>query len=444
MSEQIIDQNRIVEGDHKSRSRPEEQSEHLTLARLERLRWFAVFGQFSTVSIVALAGIDLPLRLLYTLIASTAFSNLVFPRLRVAFSRNPQPLLAGTLILDTLLLTTMLYYTGGAHNPFTSFYLLHLMIAALALDMKLAWLMMGLCALCFSLLFLSPYSLDMPHNHLSQITLSLHLEGMLVAFILTGLCVNYFITNLRRALHKREAELDAMHMRAGQSERLAALATLAAGVAHELATPLGTIAVISKDLERSAGRQSLNRTLNEDARLIRDEVKRCSEILGRLNRDSTCGVGDASEWLTVNQIVIDLSRHIAPIHRQCLEIDNRACEEFVLAPKDPLVQALVTLIKNAYEAGGPYGRIRLRINTRSEKLCFEVRDDGPGIDSELTGRLGEPFFTTKEPGQGMGLGLFLVRTLAAQLGGALDIVSAPGSGSRFTLSIPSPSVQSSD
>lgn len=413
----------------------EDESGQITLSKLERLRWLAVIGQSATVLIASFAGIDLPIRLLLTLIGLTALSNFSLRYFRTLQTRWPQALLAGIIGVDTVLLTIMLYWTGGAHNPFTSFYLLHLAIGAVTLDALLAWLTTGLCTVCFAILFASPHPLSMPHHHSSQMTMSLHLQGMLVAFILSGCCISYFITRLRRELHRREAELAQSRTRAARTARLASLATLAAGVAHELATPLGTIAVISKDLEHAAMQMRGSNDLTEDAKLIRSEVQRCRDILGKLNRDSTGGLGDAPEAVRISAILEQLRDRVWVGQGNQLDIDNQVGDLVLFVPKEPIIQALVTLTNNALEASRPGTAVRMLITHLETDIRFEIRDQGPGMSSQIMAHIGEPFFTTKEPGRGMGLGLFLVRTLAEELGGALEVSSVPGAGSTFALTL---------
>jgi two-component system sensor histidine kinase RegB len=105
-------------------------------------------------------------------------------------------------------------------------------------------------------------------------------------------------------------------------------------------------------------------------------------------------------------------------------------------PRVPLIQALGALVKNAFDASGAEGVVALGVAAEGDRLLCEIEDRGAGMDSPTLARAGEPFFTTKEPGHGMGLGIFLSRALAERLGGKLELVSVPGSGTRVRFEIP--------
>ena len=160
-----------------------EESQEITLAQLVSLRWLAILGQTATIGIVVAAGVNLALIPLTILILAMSVSNiLVSPSDQHRGSKE----LTAIIIFDVVLLTGVLYWSGGAHNPFTSFYLLQAVIAALTLETVLAWIVTVLCICGFSLLFLSPHILLMPHARFGEITFNLHLQGMFVAFALTG------------------------------------------------------------------------------------------------------------------------------------------------------------------------------------------------------------------------------------------------------------------
>jgi len=402
----------------------------VTLSQLIRLRWLAILGQASAVVICTLAGITLPLKALIVFIVLAAISNFFLAVDGLPERARGERRLALAIVMDVILVTAMLYWSGGVHNPFTSFYLLQLVIGALTLETATAWAITGLCVVGFSLLFLSPHPLFMPHTQFGQITFNFHMEGMFVAFILTGAFITYFVTKLRRALRHSEEQLARSRELAQRAERLASLATLAAGVAHELATPLSTISVLSHnwnvvspaDVSRYAA----------DGRVIAEQVERCQMILGKLNRSSTDGIGETPQLIGLSKLLNCVLQSLPARQRERLLMDNGTREIELFVPKDSVTQAIATLIKNACEAEGSEGPVRLSVRQEAGKLLFRVKDSGAGMPPEILSHLGEPFFTTKAPGKGMGLGLFLVRILAERLGGSLDIASSQGQGSEFT------------
>jgi len=408
-------------------------SQEITFTQLIRLRWLAIFGQAAAVATAAIAGIDLPLGLLFTFIALMAVSNLLVDSSKWSDQARGTSQLALVIVSDVILLTAILYWSGGVHNPFTSFYLLQLVVAALTLDSRLAWGITALCVSGFSVLFLSPHPLLMPHTQVGQISFNLHMQGMFIAFGLTGAFVTYFVTKLRRALKSSEEELVRSRDQAQHAERLASLATLAAGVAHELATPLATISVISQELESGAP-ESISR-FSADSRLIRSQVERCQAILSKLNGASTDGIGETPQQIGLGQLLADMINSLPPEQSGRLRLDNGVGELMLFVPKESVIQAIATLIKNACEAESSGAPVTLCVATQDKSICFTVCDRGSGISPEIISRLGEPFFTTKDPGRGMGLGLFLVRTLAERLGGSLEVESPPQGGSQFTFRV---------
>ena len=255
----------------------------------------------------------------------------------------------------------------------------------------------------------------------------------------------YFIGRVLLALRTREEELANMRERAAQNERLASLTTLAAGAAHELGTPLGTIAVIAKELEREAnlvGPESPPTpglsTLAEDAALIRQQVDRCRQILERMRGDvagrssdepGRCSVDDVVEAVR-GQLRVDAYERLAVIRPRPLPE--------IAAPLRAVQQAVQFLVNNAFDASPPDAPVELEVDATEERAVrITVRDRGTGMDEETLRRATEPFFTTKDPGRGMGLGLFLVRLVAERNGGRLRLDSTAGRGTTAVLELPS-------
>jgi two-component system sensor histidine kinase RegB len=257
-----------------------------------------------------------------------------------------------------------------------------------------------------------------------------HLQGMLVAFALTSAAIAYFVVRVNELLRESERELARTRLLAAQNERFAALTTLAAGVAHELGSPLGTIAVASGELARAAREPGNADAVAEDARLIREEVARCRRILDRMNRDSTGGAEEEPQPTNGEEIVAQVSAQLRPAETARLKITDQTTGVRWRLPRALLAQSVANLVRNGCEASPAVAPVELRLQAEAGLLVIEVRDGGSGIASEDFSRLGEPFFTTKPPGQGMGLGLFLVRLFAQRVNGALEFESEPG---RFTI-----------
>jgi two-component system sensor histidine kinase RegB len=245
---------------------------------------------------------------------------------------------------------------------------------------------------------------------------------------------------VRRALAAREEELDASRSLAARQERLASLATLAAGAAHELATPLSTIAVVAKDLERAVIAAGAPADAADDVRLMREEVERCRRILARMRIDAGDPAGERFARVSVRELVDDcLDDCSTELDRAVsVTLDETTAAATTALPRHAFGQALRGLVDNARQASPPGAPVTLRVAAVDEnrRLVFEIADRGPGISAELLARVGEPFFTIKPAGQGMGLGIFLARAIVERLGGELSIRSAPGAGTTATLWLP--------
>ncbi len=418
-----------------------------TLSWLLRLRWTAVGGQAIVIFVVSwVLKIALPLHALIAILLTTMMSNGLLYDVSLRTRRGRQWLIAAVLSFDIVALTTMLYLTGGIHNPFTSFYFVHIALGAMILPTSYLWALATLCGagfgfLCFFHLPLENFFIQPGVAITGRLAFALHTKGMIVATLLTIAWIAYFAARMQKILKAREHELAEMQLQAARSEQFASLATLAAGVAHELGSPLGTIAVASRELERTLelGNPACETRngLLEDAQLIRTEVNRCRAILERLSARSTGGIGDPVERMTPQQLADEVRSSVGPACAARLRIHSALGGE-VLLPREAVIQALGVLIQNACDADTSGHPVTLEITEREEQLFFEVRDIGPGLTPAAQRRASEPFFTTKAPGQGMGLGLFLVRTLASRLGGKLTLALHPGGGTLATLVLPLP------
>lgn len=414
--------------------------QRINLSWLIKLRWGALMGQTLAVAAAWLAfGVSLPLASVLTVLAATAVSNVLLTTWMRRVTGVPQALLGVVITLDILLLTVLLYYTGGATNPFNFLYLIHIALAAVTLEV----LWMGILAALASACFASLFWWQVPLTLVGAVELPprLHALGMFVAFALAAAFIVYFVHRVTAELAQKEAELRRARDLSERNQRLTSLATLAAGAAHELATPLATIAVISKELERQlVGEGSTSAA--EDAYLIRQEVERCRSVLTHMAADAGADQGEPLASVPVAVLIQRALQELPNAHRVRTHVMPSAAEAMVFVPMRSLAQALRAVVKNALEASqacageGQVPPVTLRA-TAGEGMCvLTVLDAGHGMPAEILARISEPFFTTKGPGHGMGLGLFLTRTLLERLGGSMEVRSTLQRGTTATLCLP--------
>jgi two-component system sensor histidine kinase RegB len=398
------------------------QEPRIVLVWIKRLRWLAVVGQLAAVFFAAeVMGLRLPLVPIGGVILLTLVTNLIL----VAAMRHSSPaatFVPGILLLDVGLLTALLYFTGGSRNPFSILYLVHVAMAVVVLGSGWTWGVVASAAFCYGLLvrWHWPMELDLRAERV----------GSWVALVLVAVLIAYFIDRIRRSLRHRERELERAREHAQRNEQLAALTTLAAGAAHELGTPLATIAVVAKELERQAPGE-----ITDDAILIRQQVERCRTILDRMRADLGDNLTHRGNPMALAQVLRGVQEGFTEEQRRRLQIHCALPTDFVITPARAIEQAVTVLIRNSFDATESSQPIQLSIFKRESKLIFEVEDRGQGMDNQTLRRAGQPFFTTKSPGKGMGLGLFLVRLTAERYGGSLTLHSEPERGTQSVLAV---------
>jgi two-component system sensor histidine kinase RegB len=410
----------------------------LSLPWLTRLRWGGVAAQLMTVAVGHWTlGVNVPAGPILAMIGVSVLTNVALVRwLRSGGAAGPA-LCGGVLALDTLILTGLLHASGGPFNPFSVLYLVSIMLAAVVLGAGWTWSLAGLSVACYVSLFLLPAHAAVAHVH-GEGALSLHLWGMLVAFVVAALLTAYFVVRLSAAIERRDAEIAAMREQATRTERLAALTTLAAGAAHELATPLGTIAIAATELERALARQDAGgaAALRDDARLIRSEVERCRRILDQMASDAGETAGEAPVIVPLDGLVSDVLDALPADDAARVRVEGPPLAATAALPRRAVAGAISSLVRNALDATRPPEAVRLQVEADERAVRVTVRDEGPGMTAAVLARAVEPFFSTKPPGAGMGLGLFLARALAEGLGGRLTIQSTPGAGATARLDLP--------
>lgn len=406
------------------------------LAWLLRLRWILVAGQATTVLAAVFGfGAELPVGELAVLIGLGAASNGALFLWSRGKALRERTTLIGVLVLDVVLLTVMLQRAGGAANPFTVFYLVHVVLGALLLDTRWALALAAVTSLGFGSLFLG---VDPHAHHHHGGDFSAHLQGMWISYALAASLLGAFVVRVARALEERERQIAQLQRDQERMERLASLGALAAGAAHELGTPLGTISLLADELASTPAGALNPEVVREDGLTLRSEAARCRKILDKMAARSEGGAGEAPSRFSVREALEELKEELGEDRAsRLLVLDHEAIS--LQAPRQVFLQVLLNLTQNAFDAvepqGGP-GQVRLEVAHRGAELCFCVSDDGPGLAKEAIERLGDPFYTTKSPGKGMGLGLFLSATFAERMGGHLEVESEQGAGTRVRLCLP--------
>ncbi len=411
----------------------------ITLRWLLRLRWVGLAGQVATLLFASLIlHLDLPWVPLLCVITVAIATNFILYQGSAIEEAQPEWTIALVIAIDVVLLSIMLYFTGGASNPFTSFFLVLVALAAMSLGARWLAAIVALAIGCYAIIFWNGVPLRGPGGigEIGCPGFGLHLQGMAVAFFLTSACIAYFVRKMHSSLQLRDAALTEMENKAARSDQFSALAAIAAGVAHELGSPLGTIAVASHELELALSKSSTSEGTLADAQLIRSEVERCRTILDRLDRRSTAGTGEAPEPCSIRMIIADLQKALPDQLCSRLIVRNLTRSQQFHLPRSPLVQSLLVLLQNASEADPSGEAIELEVSHSGNHLRLAVHDRGTGMSESTQKHAGEPFYTTKPPRQGMGLGLFLVRTLAMQLGGELSHRARSGGGTTAELQLP--------
>lgn len=456
--------------DHRPTS--QDSSLQVSAPELVRLRWVAVIGQLVTVAGVRyFLDIQIPMLPLSVLIAATALSNVVFvawvssrrkfrqlelekhrhehrhehreSELSLAREGQQEWTMAMILTLDLILLTAMLYFTGGITNPFSVFYLVNLGLASFVVTRGLAWCLFGVAAIGYaSLMF---FHVEIPGVGLKAETAWSPSEfpvlgwGSFLAFLTCSSVIVHFSSRIHSELQRRESELRLADEKRARNEKLEALGTLAAGAAHELATPLSTIAVVVKELERSLAQTETSDEVRDDMSLIRREVDRCRRILDRMAGDAGQPSGEPLRICSIRQLLQNVVSGLSDLSEVHLQLHDDADAPVLRLPLEAMAQAIRGLVQNGLDASPKGLSVVVSASVEAKRVSIRIRDRGAGMPETILKRISEPFFTTKPPGAGMGLGVFLARTLIERLGGTLSFESAPLHGTVAIVELPTSS-----
>ena len=402
---------------------------HSQLRRLVALRGIAVAAQLVTLAAVwKILEINLDWQPMLLAIATLAAINLFsLLRLRKATPVS-SPELFAQLGVDVIALTVLLYYGGGSTNPFISLYLLPLVIAAATLPPRYTWGMAALTAACYSLLMV--YYIPLPHiHHNEEDAFNVHVMGMWLGFVISAMVVAYFVVQMAQAVRSRDDILARVREEILRNERIVALGTQAASAAHELGTPLATMAVVIGELQLDAVAQP---ALHDSLAILDEQVRGCKRILDKIMANAQdSGVALPQPVDTLIAEVLDewqLLRPAAHYHYRCSGVQPAP----LLIADVTLRAALMNLLNNAADASPQPIEIHARWN--SSGFTLEIRDHGKGLSDEAALKAGSAFFTTKK--EGRGLGLLLANATIERMGGTVRLYNREEGGATTELTLP--------
>ncbi|MDO9051902.1 MAG: ATP-binding protein [Methylotenera sp.] len=410
-----------------------ENPSHRNLYRLFFLRCVMIIAMLAATAALFYLHIPLPkLPIAFVVGAMLLLNLMTLLRLKKLSNISDKELLL-QLLADLAALTVLFYFTGGYSNPLVWMYLLPLTVAAVALKREYAWLLTAIAVACYSTLVF--YYVPLSHLHMHDLagqTLDIHLVGMWLGFVVSAGIIAFFITRIGQSLRDYDRMLASIREKSLESERMLALGTLATSAAHELGTPLATMAVISKELAHDLASQP--EQLQQLDIMVR-QITRCKEILSSITRDAGKGRADAGHGMALSEYLqeaIQRWRDTRPVTELVITLNENIYNPLIFTDKT-LTQALQNLLDNAADASPE--RILLDAEWDETVLKINIRDFGSGITAEVAKHLGKPFFTSKSE-KGMGLGVYLTHTTLARYQGELNLSNHADGGVLTTVTLP--------
>lgn len=402
------------------------------LWRLTLVRILVLAAQAGSVGFAYLTHLlPLPwLQLVITLLFSAVLCAVTAARLRLLLPVTEFEY-AVQLGCDLLIHSVLLYYSGGSTNPFVSYYLVPLTIAAVTLPWIYSLALSGLALVSYTFLLLRFYPLDTyPLDIYPVARENMQIYGMWMSIALAAGVITFFAARMAEELRRQEQWRAQRREEGLRDQQLLAVATEAAGAAHELGTPLATMSVLLKEMRQD----HKDAALQEDLALLQDQVKLCKQTLQQLvraaeaNRRLDVSARPVTSWLDEATHRWHLMRPETTYRAQVLGQGTPP----LIAPPPDLTQALLNLLNNAADACPD--NLQVTLEWDPENIFIRIRDHGPGVPLAIAEQIGKPFFTTK--GKGFGLGLFLSKASVTRAGGSVKLYRHEQGGTLTELCLP--------
>lgn len=334
------------------------------------------------------------------------------------------------LLLDVAFVTAVLYFTGGSTNPLVSYYLIPLVISAAVLRARHSWAIAALTLACYTALFFFYRPLELfaiPGEHAGHgATTGAHFLGMWINFAFSALLICWFVVRMATTVRSQQQAINRIREEGLRNEQIIGVASIAAGTAHELRTPLATMTLLADELAAD------HPGLADEMVLLQDQLARCDAILGELlsasadsSRRTQLGVADLLAEVSERW---SLARPEVPLK---IALEPSAAGLRVAA--DPsLHHALLNFLSNAADASPQ--DVRLEAVREGDRLLLRVEDRGPGIPPDIMDALGKRHVSGKAGG--LGLGVLLSSASVERLGGEVALSARPGGGTRLEIRLP--------
>lgn len=401
----------------------------LKLDTLVRLRWLAVAGQSTAVAVAHFGfGFPLPFGKCFLVIAASALLNLALHARFPASHRLSDRAASYLLAFDIVQLAVLLGLTGGLQNPFAMLFLAPVLISATALPPERT-LALGLLAVGSATLLVLAHR-PLPWTAGQKLDLPfLYVIGIWTAILLGTAFTGVYAWRVAEEARQLAQALAATELVLAREQHLSQLDGLAAAAAHELGTPLATIALVARELQRQLPGDG---AVADDLRLLGEQVQRCRAILAKL----TSLGEEGSDFLESMSLTHLLEEVAGPLRGADVRIEVRRAGEGpepVCRRSPGLLYGLGNLVDNAVDFAA--SRVTIEAGWTAERVRVEIRDDGLGFPPEVLLRAGEPYVTTRGQGRhrgdeprrsGLGLGLFIAKTLIERSGASLTLGNAGG------------------
>jgi two-component system sensor histidine kinase RegB len=411
------------------------RSRRLRIDTLVKLRWLALLGQL-TALVATRFGLDFPVPLtpFFLVIAASAGLNI---GLRLRFRRTdrleelPASLMLG---FDILQLSALLFLTGGVENPFSMLFLAPVMISAVSLSRRHTFFLTLLMIVAVTALTFEHH--PMPWFHGEELELPLvYRVGIWAAIVISAVFITIYASRVAGEARKLADALAATELVIAREQHLTQLDGLAAAAAHELGTPLATITLVVKDLEK----QLINGPFEEDVALLSQELARCRAILGKL---ASLGqeAGDILDEMTLSLLIEEVVGPQRDFGMLITIVRDGIGREPVCRRNPGVLHGLGNLVENAIDFAE--SEVRIVAQWSSTTVMIDITDDGPGFSTDILGRIGEPYLTTRaqrrakvDEGSGLGLGLFIAKTLLERSGATFTAANRlpPRTGASITI-----------